>query len=407
MRRAAPAFGATTLLLLVAMPALAQAGSTLRPEVSRIDTPDEFGSPRSIHVGPGGDVHVVFDERPFVRSRVAASEEWRVVPLPGAPESFVPARLGWSGDRMWAVDRSQTAVWLEGEGRAGPSFQELYLPRPSMGPRAERLLAVDGSGRRILSTSGAWDSMAAADPRSAAVFADLPPGVTLPRPVDSLPVWDVRTDGTIADTFAMVSTANRVLVLPVSRGAGVSGMGTFERLIRLQPLSDHPLIAASPTGSLVVVERWAERGGAPPAYLLRVFEPDGRGVGVHSLPYAPVPVRTGWADSTIVELARDLAARGEDLAAATETASRMLYQPDHVPAVSATHMGPDGWIWVRRYGLSQAGEQEWEIVDPAGTRVGVASLDAGFEVTAVHGRTAWATASEGTERRSMWLVEVR
>jgi hypothetical protein len=267
---------------------------------------------------------------------------------------------------------------------------------------------VDEAGRLIVGTSASLKGMAAADPRYAAVFAGLPPGITPPRPVDSLPVWVARPSGAIADTIAMLSTANRVLILPVSGGVDGSGTGRVEWLVRFQPLLDHPLLRASPTGSLLVVERPAEQGHAtPPRYLLRVFEPDGRVVAIHSLPYVPDPVPSGWTDSTIATLADQLVERGQDRTIATETASRMLYQPGYLPAVSAARMGPDGWIWLQRYGLAEEGEREWEIVDAAGQRVGVVSLDARFDPAAVHGRTAWVTVTEGSELPRILRIEAR
>lgn len=407
MRRPATWLGVTLSMLLFAPPIFAQPGSTLQPDVTQLDVPDAFGAPRSTHVGPTGQVHVVFSEPPFVRRWIVATGEWQVVPLTGAPDSFVPSRLGWSGDRLWAIDRRQTALWREGDGESEPSFQAVYLPRPGAGPRGYRVLAVDEAGRLIVGTAVTLSSMAAADPRSAAMFEELPPEIELPRPVDRLPVWVVQPDGVVVDTVTTVSTANRGMMLPVSGGLDASGTGRIEWLTLAQPLPDDPLVTASPTGSLLVVERPAEHGDAPPLYRLRRFEPDGSAVAVHPLSYVPVPVRGGWADSTIAALAHDLVERGEDPATATETASRVLHQPEHVPGVSAAHVGPDGWTWVRRYGLNEEGEQEWEVVDPAGTRVGVVSLDARLDLMAVHGQTAWARTSNDSEPGTIWRIDAR
>lgn len=80
---------------------------------------------------------------------------------------------------------------------------------------------------------------------------------------------------------------------------------------------------------------------------------------------------------------------GDDLAEGTAIARDGMFIPEWLPPATEVNVGREGWIWLKREEVPDARHATWELLNPAGDRLGRIRIPANWRIQSVKGAEAW------------------
>ncbi len=313
--------------------------------------------------------------------------------------SAFPVRFGWSGGRIWAIDWAQSEViWFNADWTVRDR-SELRRPDPEGMVRSSGLLGITPEGLRAVEGRTGLGAVAASG-RGQVIDPDdllLANPLALPPPVADWPIWLSDPDGEIVGTLVTIPAPRAVTFS--YRDGNWQGPGRAGRMKEfIHPYTDHPVFGMDPTGRhFVLVERAVVGDVERARYHTYHMTTSGDTVSTRAHPFRPIPISKEWVDAEMARIVRDL---GEE---AAEALRRGLEMPRWLPPLTKVVVGPEGSSWVRREAVPGAQDIVWDLLAPAGNRMGQVALPAGLSVNAVAALTGWAIQeSDG----SLWRIDV-
>ena len=285
--------------------------------------------------------------------------------------------------RVIVVDKGDRAIYMV-DFKAGSSTQ---IGRPGSGPKEYEmpgnLLALAGDSTLLTDAGNRRLLMLGPDAQPLAVLTDawpMPkgePGTRLPRnidergrgyflgsavnvspsgqitPVDSVPLLRAPRGAAVAETLAYIHPARRKFTTQTQNGK-LTGIN-----ITIAPFTPEDAWLPFADGAVAIVR--------VRDYHVDWMLPDGR--RVTGAPIAYTPVRVTERDKADFAAARGAAGRSQGGAA--PSAAPAFDWPEEKPAFSANDAlaGPDGRVWVRRYGAGGDRRTHYDIIDRRGVVV--------------------------------------
>lgn len=362
-----------------------------------------LGTPSSLVVGPNGTLVVADPSSGLVRISETGGDNLRPLEMDAPSEGVFPHRLGWSGGRIWVLDRPPTtAVFIDGRGTV-VSRTDVDLPGRAGAVQGLRVLGIRADENLVVETAASGLSLALADPRVRLEELEewFPPQIVPTGAVDELPVWLTSPAGSVLDTIATLKQRHRVGVARFSSDAVAAGEARITQFS--QPFADHDVVAVDPASNrLAVVDRMVDETRSETHYRVRQIQSDGELLWDHAYEYEPVPLDPEVVRGELNRLAGD----SEETRALRVAALRdRVYLPAWLPPVTSVRLGVDGWTWVRREAGDDASHVRWDILSPEGRRLGAVRLPSALTVWTVRGLEAWATAESATGVH-LWRITV-
>lgn len=285
-----------------------------------------------------------------------------------------PARIGWSDDELYVIDRSGTrAVLLE---NAGGLKQDVRLDPPTSSGARIRIESLTPGEGVLYQTTMPIDEM----------FA---------KPASLLPVLWADRSGTVRDTIVELPALNRGLVVRLPNGSEYQ---------RLQPLSDAPLFAVDPSGEWVVkVDRRVKVEGMEGTFSVKRWTIQGDTLLSRQFPVTWVPIAPEVIDALVGNL---LGSTWADSPPAERAMRRALYVPDAYPPVSRVLADRGGAVWLARESVRGETRVRWEIIGPEGQSQGCVLIPRNIQLQVVQSQQAWGLERTTSGRFRIWRLSL-
>ncbi len=324
-------------------------------------------------VSPDRLVHVVQLGEPAVRVYDGRGQHVRTIGRGGeGPGEFrAPMALGFLGDTLWTYDRSLRRISYFAPGGA---FIRAEAPLPMPTPRSPNDPVVFASIETLLR-----DGTAIGSGGSTALAAAT--GAVRSRP------W-VRMSraGAILGTIVSVRISRP---LALRRGEGERQSTTYGA----QPLSDEPLVTATGSGRLYVVERDAASSSGGARFTVLALNVNGDTLWTRQVPYAPKRLTSRMVDSVVNARVESFSRGGLPYTASEVRAA--MFVPDFWPPVTRALAGEDGTLWLRR---EDAGATvDYVVLSRDGVILATLSVPRAVNLLWVSGDDVWAAETDADD----------
>lgn len=348
------------------------------------DPAQNFTRLESVVIGPAGEIIVADPQANLIRVFSEDGQPLRIIGAPGAgPGHFERlGRVRMRGDTLLASDNRMivSAFTLDGTFQRivwGPGERWFFFRDSSHGMR----FGYGPTDPEVLSGDTAVII------RPAMSFTYTPPACA-PGVEDfraPTPYLRLAVDGSIADTVHWSDRVGHQLVL--AKGGVTHRWGVpFIHEAQIETLPDGQ-------GILIAEEAVSQEGNAAtirltalspqrdtlwrrdfPITSIAIAPEHFAAAASRTPPRASVECSTGDVASAPLPTSEELAAAYRDMDGARE----------HLPALTALHIGQDGSIWLRREEAA-ADSTTWQLLDPSGEPVGFLTLPIGQRLIAARG----------------------